>query len=39
MAYRCRAEIRSRELDLITNEQTRFTFVARSRMIQSIRIT
>jgi lysyl-tRNA synthetase class 2 len=28
---------RSRELDLITNEQTRFTFVARSRMIQSIR--
>jgi lysyl-tRNA synthetase class 2 len=28
---------RARELDLITNEQTRFTFVARSRMIQSIR--
>ena len=28
---------RSREVDLITNEQTRFTFVARSRMIQSIR--
>ncbi len=28
---------RSRYVDLITNEQTRFTFVARSRMIQSIR--
>ena len=28
---------RSRYLDLIMNEQTRFTFVARSRMIQSIR--
>ena len=28
---------RSRYLDLITNEQTRFTFVARSRMIQAIR--
>ena len=28
---------RQRYLDLITNEQTRFTFVARSRMIQSIR--
>ena len=28
---------RSRYLDLITNEQSRFTFVARSRMIQSIR--
>jgi lysyl-tRNA synthetase class 2 len=28
---------RMRYLDLITNEQSRFTFVARSRMIQSIR--
>jgi lysyl-tRNA synthetase class 2 len=28
---------RSRHLDLIMNEATRFTFVARSRMIQSIR--
>jgi lysyl-tRNA synthetase class 2 len=28
---------RSRHLDLITNEQTRFTFVARSRIIQAIR--
>jgi lysyl-tRNA synthetase class 2 len=28
---------RQRYLDLITNEQSRFTFVARSRMIQSIR--
>ncbi len=28
---------RSRYVDLITNEQTRFTFVARSRMVQSIR--
>ena len=28
---------RSRYVDLITNEQTRFTFIARSRMIQSIR--
>jgi lysyl-tRNA synthetase class 2 len=28
---------RQRYLDLITNEQTRFTFVARSRMIASIR--
>lgn len=28
---------RARYLDLITNEQTRFTFVARSRMIQAIR--
>ena len=28
---------RARYLDLITNEQSRFTFVARSRMIQSIR--
>jgi len=28
---------RSRYLDLITNEQSRFTFVARSRMIQAIR--
>ncbi|CAG4883216.1 lysine tRNA synthetase, inducible [Georgfuchsia toluolica] len=28
---------RQRHLDLITNEQTRFTFVARSRMITSIR--
>ena len=28
---------RSRHLDLIMNESTRFTFVARSRMIQSIR--
>ncbi|MFY9329815.1 MAG: lysine--tRNA ligase [Georgfuchsia sp.] len=28
---------RQRHLDLITNEQTRFTFVARSRMISSIR--
>ncbi|MCC6301008.1 MAG: lysine--tRNA ligase [Anaerolineales bacterium] len=28
---------RSRYLDLITNEQTRFTFIARSRMIQSLR--
>ncbi|MDI6750733.1 MAG: lysine--tRNA ligase [Rhodocyclaceae bacterium] len=28
---------RQRYLDLITNEETRFTFVARSRMIQSIR--
>ncbi|MBP9713891.1 MAG: lysine--tRNA ligase [Sterolibacterium sp.] len=28
---------RARYLDLMTNEQTRFTFVARSRMIQSIR--
>ena len=28
---------RMRYLDLITNEQSRFTFVARSRMVQSIR--
>ncbi len=28
---------RSRYVDLITNEQTRLTFVARSRMVQSIR--
>ncbi|MFA7280571.1 MAG: lysine--tRNA ligase [Sterolibacterium sp.] len=28
---------RNRYVDLITNEQSRFTFVARSRMIQSIR--
>ena len=28
---------RNRSVDLITNEQSRFTFVARSRMIQSIR--
>ena len=28
---------RQRHLDLIMNEQTRFTFVARSRMIQSLR--
>lgn len=28
---------RQRHLDLITNEQTRFTFVARSRIIQAIR--
>jgi lysyl-tRNA synthetase class 2 len=28
---------RMRYLDLITNEQSRFTFIARSRMIQSIR--
>ncbi len=28
---------RSRYLDLITNEQTRFTFAARSRIVQSIR--
>ena len=28
---------RQRYLDLATNEETRFTFVARSRMIQSIR--
>ncbi len=28
---------RSRHLDLITNEQTRFNFVARSRIIQAIR--
>lgn len=28
---------RQRYLDLITNEQSRFTFVARSRMVQSIR--
>jgi lysyl-tRNA synthetase, class II len=28
---------RSRYLDLITNEQTRFTFVARSRIVQAIR--
>ncbi len=28
---------RQRYLDLVTNEETRFTFVARSRMIQSIR--
>ena len=28
---------RLRYVDLITNEQTRFTFVARSRMVQSIR--
>jgi len=28
---------RQRHLDLITNEQTRFTFVARSRIVQSIR--
>ncbi len=31
------SKYRQRYLDLITNEQTRFTFVARSRMIQSIR--
>jgi lysyl-tRNA synthetase class 2 len=31
------AKYRQRYLDLITNEQSRFTFVARSRMIQSIR--
>ncbi|MDP1651116.1 MAG: lysine--tRNA ligase [Rhodocyclaceae bacterium] len=28
---------RQRYLDLVTNEETRFTFIARSRMIQSIR--
>ena len=28
---------RQRYLDLMTNEQSRFTFVARSRMVQSIR--
>jgi lysyl-tRNA synthetase class 2 len=31
------AKYRQRYLDLITNEQSRFTFVARSRIIQSIR--
>ncbi len=31
------SKYRQRYLDLITNEQSRFTFVARSRMIQSIR--
>jgi lysyl-tRNA synthetase class 2 len=31
------AKYRQRYLDLITNDQSRFTFVARSRMIQSIR--
>jgi len=31
------SKYRQRYLDLITSEQTRFTFVARSRMIQSIR--
>ncbi len=31
------SKYRSRYLDLITNEETRFTFVARSRMIASIR--
>jgi lysyl-tRNA synthetase class 2 len=31
------SKYRQRYLDLITNEQSRFTFIARSRMIQSIR--